>query len=286
LTTNGGEPIGRVAVLSTGTVDIHPEHAKAAGTPMVWWILTSNNWLTGRPVNVYVIEHRDGLVLFDTGQDRASVTDPDYYPPFPLRIGYKRLARFHLGEHDTLPERMQALGYSPGDVRKVVLSHLHQDHIGGLAFLQDAEIVVSAEEWKTLTKPLPESRGVLRKKIDLPGLRWNHFDFAPTNDPDAAPFTESYDLMGDGSLVLLRTPGHTPGSISMLVKREPNPLLLVGDLTFSCHIMEDGHVPGVGHKKQLRDSTDKVLTMKRRRPGLAVLAAHDPDAAGQLQQAT
>ena len=49
-------PITRVARFSTGTVDIHPEHAHRGRSPMYWWILTSRRWLTGRPINVYVIE--------------------------------------------------------------------------------------------------------------------------------------------------------------------------------------------------------------------------------------
>ena len=67
---------------------------------MYWWILTSRRWLTGRPINVYVIEHTDGVVLFDTGQDRASVTDPGYFPDGPVGLIYHRLARFEVSEHD------------------------------------------------------------------------------------------------------------------------------------------------------------------------------------------
>ena len=67
--------VTRIARFSTGTVDIHPQHAYRGHSPMYWWILTSRRWLAGRPINVYVIEHTDGVVLFDTGQDRASLTD-------------------------------------------------------------------------------------------------------------------------------------------------------------------------------------------------------------------
>jgi hypothetical protein len=64
-----------VSVISTGTVEIHPEHAFGTGKPLYWWLLTSRRWLPPRPINVYFIEHANGLLLFDTGQDRASVTD-------------------------------------------------------------------------------------------------------------------------------------------------------------------------------------------------------------------
>ena len=117
-----------------------------------------------------MIEHSEGLVLFDTGQDRASVTDPTYFPGGPVRFPYDRLARFHLTPQDTLPAQLASRSYRPEDVRLAVLSHLHEDHIGGLRYLPNAEIVVSDTEWDELHKPLPELRGLLRRHIELPGL--------------------------------------------------------------------------------------------------------------------
>ncbi len=60
-----------------------------------------------------------------------------------------------------------------------------------------------------------------------------------------APFTEASDRMGDGSLTLLPTPGHTAGSVSLLVRRAGRPpLLLVGDLTYGADILQRGQLPG------------------------------------------
>jgi hypothetical protein len=77
---NVTDPILRVSVVSTGQVQIRPDHLASTWRPTAWWLLASRRWTGPRPINAYVIEHRDGLVLFDTGQDRASVTDPDYFP--------------------------------------------------------------------------------------------------------------------------------------------------------------------------------------------------------------
>jgi N-acyl homoserine lactone hydrolase len=74
------DTVKAVSVISTGTVEIHPEHAAGTGKPHYWWLLTSRKWLPPRPINAYVIEHANGLLLFDTGQDRASVTDASYFP--------------------------------------------------------------------------------------------------------------------------------------------------------------------------------------------------------------
>jgi glyoxylase-like metal-dependent hydrolase (beta-lactamase superfamily II) len=238
-------------------------------------------------VNVYVIEHARGLVLFDLGQDRASVTDPgDYFPGQPIRFLYDRLARFQIGPQETLTAQLAARGYAPSEVRLAVMSHLHEDHIGGIRELPNAEFVVSGAEWATMEQPLPEPRGFLRRHIDLPGVRYRKVEFEPTADPALAPFGEAHDLMGDGSLVLLPTPGHTPGSMSLLARRASGaPLLMVGDLTYEAELFEAGRIPGVGDAAGLRKASAMVRELKVRHPGLAVLPAHDPGAAERLRVA-
>jgi glyoxylase-like metal-dependent hydrolase (beta-lactamase superfamily II) len=278
--------ITRIARFSTGTVDIHPQHAYRGRSPMYWWILTSRRWLTGRPINVYVIEHSNGIVLFDTGQDRASVTDPGYFPDGPTGLIYRRLARFHVSDDETLTAGLARLGYRPADVSTAVISHLHQDHIGGVREIPNAELLVSAEEWQSLHRPIAEPRGLLRDHINVPGLRWSPVELTALDDPSLAPFTTGRDLFGDGSLVLLPTPGHTRGSMSMLVRRpEAVPLLLAGDLTYDVHAFEGGRTGGVGSRRQLRKTRRKVLALRVNNPGMQVLAAHDPAAAGLLDAA-
>lgn len=115
---------------------------------------------------------------------------------------------------------------SPSTSITAVLSHLHQDHIGGLSQLHHADIVVSEQEWKTLQ--LPELRGFLRSHTDLPGLRWHRVRAEKLDDHDLAPCDAGHDVFADGSPVLLPTPGHTPGSMSLLVRRPHHaPLMLV-----------------------------------------------------------
>ncbi len=279
--------IARVSRFSTGTVDIHPQHAHRGRSPMYWWILTSRRWLEARPVNVYVIEHRDGVVLFDTGQDRASVTDPSYFPEGANGVLYRRLARFHISEDETLSAGLERLGYRTGDVTRAVVSHLHQDHIGGIAEIPGADLLVSDDEWRSLHRPMPEARGLLRSHVELPGAKWKPLSYEPLEDPTIRPFTRGHDLFDDGSLTILPTPGHTPGSMSMLVRRDDAPpLLLVGDLTYDVHAFERGVSGGVGSKRALLETRAKVMTVRANHPGLRILAAHDPAAADQLEAAT
>src|SRR5215469_16617677 len=279
----GDGPVRAVSVISTGTVQIRPEHPYGSRKPMYWWLLTSRQWTPPRPIHVYVIEHTSGLILFDTGQNRASVTDDHYFPGGLTGFLYDRLARFDIGEQDTLSAQLATLGYSLSDVSTAILSHLHQDHIGGLAELTGSDLLVSAAEWAELAKPGPEPRGFLRSHIQLPGLKWHQVSPEPTRDPALAPFTESLDVMGDGSLILLPTPGHTAGSVSLLVRRAGRPpLLLAGDLTYGAEILQRGQLPGVGNRRRLAESSHKVLALAGQQRGLVVLPAHDPSAAQRL----
>jgi N-acyl homoserine lactone hydrolase len=279
--------ITRVSRFSTGTVDIHPQHAYRGRSPMYWWILTSRRWLEGRPINVYVIEHSDGLVLFDTGQDRASVTDPSYFPDGANGLIYRRLARFHISQDETLTAGLERLGYRTSDVIRAVVSHLHQDHIGGIGEIPDADLLVSDDEWQSLHRPMAEARGLLGTHIEVPGAQWNAVSYEPFDDAALRPFTSGHDLFGDGSLVILPTPGHTTGSMSMLVRRSDGPpLLLVGDLTYDVHALECGISGGVGSNRALRETRAKVMALRANQPGMQILAAHDPAAAGLLEAAT
>jgi N-acyl homoserine lactone hydrolase len=100
-----------VSVISTGTARIHPEYSYGTRKPLYWWLLTSRKWTPLRPINVYVIEHASGLILFDTGQDRASVTrasvtDSTYFPDGFTGYIYDRLTRFDIGAgHPHRPAR-------------------------------------------------------------------------------------------------------------------------------------------------------------------------------------
>ncbi|HKN40623.1 MAG TPA: MBL fold metallo-hydrolase [Acidimicrobiia bacterium] len=281
--------VKRVDRFSTGTVDIHPQHAYRGRSPMYWWVLTSRRWLTERPINVYVIEHADGLVVFDSGQDRASVTDPRYFPGGAVGVVYDRLARFDIAETETFSAGIERLGYNTGDVSTAVISHLHQDHIGGVAEIPQAELLVAGDEWRSLHRPMAEARGLLRRHIELPGLRWSPVEFEPLQGRAAGslrPFTRGRDLFGDGSLVLLPTPGHTAGSVSLLVRRNDGPpLLLVGDLTYDIHAFERGVHSGVGSRRRLARTRRAVLALREANPGLRILAAHDPAAAQLLEAA-
>ena len=195
----------------------------------------------------------------------------------------RRLFRLHIGPEDALDRQLGALGFRAADVHTAVCSHLHFDHVGGIAHIPQAELLVSRDEWAQLSTPRPEKEWVLREHIELPAARWRPIDFTPTDDPLLAPFGVAHDVLGDGSMVLLPTPGHSPGSMSMLVRSTGGPpLLLVGDLAYELDALLNDRVPGIGEAVRLRDSFAKVRHLRQQQPDLVILPAHDTNAAEAL----
>lgn len=280
-------PVKRISVISTGTVRIRPQHVETNGTPLLWWLNTSRSWTLPRPINVYVIEHEQGLVLFDTGQDRRSVTDDDYFPSGVVGHNYCRLARFDIPEAGTLTEQLKDVGYDVADVRVAILSHLHQDHIGGLSELpKTTRVLASSAELASVHKRFAVVNGLMRDHILIPGIDWVPITPQPVRDASITPFTSAHDVMRDGSLLLLPTPGHTPGSMSLLLRSEGLPaMLFVGDLTYDADLLAADRVPGVGNRAGLHETTRLVNELTARHPGMPVLAAHDPAAAARLTAA-
>lgn len=281
-TDSEGSTIRAVHTLTTGHVEQHSEHRYGTSKPLMWWVLTSKSWIKA-PITAYAIEHRDGLVLFDTGVNPALVSDPDYISSPIGRYILKKVFRLHIDPEDALDKQLESAGLAAADVHKVVISHLHFDHIGGIAHVPQATLLVSMDEWRQLDEPNPERDWILREHIELPGAKWQPIEFEPTSDPLLAPFGVCYDCMGDGSMILLPTPGHTRGSMSLLVRSDGiPPLLFVGDLTYELEPLHKDQLPGIGNVEQLKDSFAKVRELEKSLPGLIVVPSHDPFAAGKL----
>ena len=213
------------------------------------------------PVNVFALRHPAGLCLFDAGQSADAVTAgyfPRWYPFF-------RLARFELGPDDEVGPQLDRLGLGAESPRWVVLSHLHTDHAGGLGSLRAQEVLVSRTEWQRAVGFPGRLRGYLPQywpQHVAPRL----VDF--TAEP-IGPFPASHDLAGDGSLVLVPTPGHTPGHMSLLVSAGRRRFLLAGDLCATADGLE---------------TAAPALAAYCRRHGIAVLATHDPLAHALIEE--
>ena len=211
-----------------------------------------------RPVNVFLLDHRDGLCLFDTGQT-VRAAEPGYHPRWHP---FMHLSRFELGRADQADVQLARMGVEPGDLRWIVLSHLHTDHMGGLADLVDGradlpEVLVSRVEWERAQGFGGQVRGYLPQHWPA-AARPRLVDFV---GPPAGPFFASFDLAGDGTLVLVPTPGHTPGHLALLARDGDRAYLCAGDMALSA--------------EGLATVTPQVAEHCRRE-GIAVLTTHDP----------
>lgn len=279
-------PIASVRVLHCGEAEQHWEHRYGSKLPQLWWVFFGRRW-TPLPLQCFLISHRDGPVLFDTGIDPAVQFDKSYIRQAIGRFLLARIFRLHLKVTDRIDHVLSAAGVSAKSIRKAVMSHLHFDHVGGIAQIPQAELLVSGREWSILSEPHPEKEWMLREHIDTPSADWRQISFVPSGDPLFADFEGVHDVMGDGSMILLPTPGHTPGSLSMLIRQDGwKPILLVADLTYEVAMLEADRVPGTGDPETLRASFAKVRRLRDQLPGLEIVASHDFGAKEAIARAT
>jgi len=162
----------------------------------------------------YLIRHGRQLMLWDAGLG-AELLDR----PVPYRAGSRSIVVLRR----TITSQLAVLGLRPRQVGIVALSHVHSDHIGQAAAFPHARLIIGRKDWQVLTAAKPAAG------LDPTRL-------APWIDGHAPKtlVTGDYDVFGDGSVVMLATPGHTPGHHSLLVRlRALGPVLLSGDLYHS-----------------------------------------------------
>jgi N-acyl homoserine lactone hydrolase len=176
------------------------------------------------PVNVFLVEHPDGLCLVDTGQ-RVAAAEPRYFPRW---YPFFRLSRFELDGRDEAASQIEAAGLDVRRIRWVALTHLHTDHIGGLAAFQGAEVLVARAEWNLAQGLGGRLRGYLKKEWPSTLVpRLVDFDGA-----SIGPFPRSHDIASDGRLLMVPLPGHTQGHAALLVRDGSASYLCAGDAAF------------------------------------------------------
>jgi glyoxylase-like metal-dependent hydrolase (beta-lactamase superfamily II) len=218
--TNGTETI-TVRRITTGVV-----RARRASRGALRYLI--DDWEDDvLPVNAYLVEHPAGTLLFDAGQS-ADAAVPGYFPRWHP---FLRLARFELEASEEAGAQVD-----PASVTWVLLSHLHTDHIGGLAPFRSAQVIVGATEWRRAVGV----RGRLRGYVPQHWPRGLTPTLVTPDGEPLGPFASSLDLAGDGTLLIVPTPGHTPGHLSLVVRGSEHTWLLAGDLVHTAGELETG----------------------------------------------
>ena len=195
----------------------------------------------------WLIQHGNQWVLWDTGVPQSALNDPKGWSTLPKLIVY------HLDK--TISGQLADIGLKIGDINYVVLSHTHGDHIGNVGLFRDSKIVMQRAEHRWIYSPDGTNDNVNQLKALARKLMGKPKDLELV-DGDT-------DLFGDGSVTLISTPGHTPGSQSMLVHlKKSGFIILSGDVVHSEENFEKDIVPSLNTDKAASiASMEKVRRM-------------------------
>ncbi|HTR15249.1 MAG TPA: MBL fold metallo-hydrolase [Roseiarcus sp.] len=266
----------RIHAIQTGRVRIKQSQmvGKGHGLQRRLAPLMDPEWSDWLPTYTHLIEHAEGLILVDTGASAGLKRLPRWHPYFRFAV------RFDIEPEQEAGPQLRALGIGPRDVKRVVLTHLHIDHDGGLSGFPWSEVWVAPGELRIASGFAGRLRGYLPE-------RWpKGFDPKPLA-LDAAPygsFPRSRRLTADGAVVAVATPGHTADHLSVVVEDGDAAAFIAGDASYSEETMLDRIVDGVSPDEVAASATlAAIRAFAAARPTI-YLPAHDPGAGLRLKE--
>jgi glyoxylase-like metal-dependent hydrolase (beta-lactamase superfamily II) len=216
-----------------------------------------------------LVRHPRGDVLIDTGLGKNIDAQVTTMPRL-----FQWVAAYH--RQRSAAEQMQAAGYDRRQLHAVLLTHAHWDHVSGLDELGETPVWVTAPEHRFIANGGALS-AVARSLRDV---RYQEYDFS---GGEYLGFPRSRDLYGDGSIVIVPAPGHTPGSVIVFLNLpDGRRYALVGDLCWQregilhreerpwlLRSLADGDAGGV------RENLVRMAALAARFPNLVLAPSHD-----------
>jgi N-acyl homoserine lactone hydrolase len=233
-------------------------------------IFTDDQWTDWLPTYAWAIEHSEGVIVVDTGQGSHLLEKSlSWHPYFRWEVA------FRIEREDEIGPQLRKLGIGTKDVKKVILTHLHLDHDGGLAHFPHSEVLVSTGELRAASGWAGRLRGYLPH-------RWpSWFDPKPLEfeAKPFGPFTRSRRLTEAGDLIAVPTPGHTADHISVLVQERDLSFFIAGDASYDDRLLLDG----VACDESLAANTLHRIGAFARSQPTVYLPAHDPGSCVRLK---
>lgn len=234
----------RVRLLDSGSLVIDQSHITwnvGSGTPVRF------------PVYSVLIEHPDGLFMFDSGYDLDLV---NAVLPFELP---------EQSPEQTVPSQLSKCGFEPKDVVAIINSHLHFDHCGGNKYLTDAVTYLHADELREARTPEPFERfGYADQSFDCSDAKFELLE----GDVEFA----------DG-IHLFYTPGHTVGHYSLLVELESGrPLLFMADVSYTAPAYANDQQAGFHYNPVAGVRSIRRVKRLAKEWGAEVIFSHDSEA--------
>lgn len=190
-------------------------------------ILAGESGRVRLPIPCYVIDHPDGIVLFDSGLHVETQRDP--LARLGALVAGLFTVEFQPGEE--IAARLAALDIDASAVRYLINSHLHFDHTGGNAQVPNARLLVQRREWEAGADADLSAR-----------LAFDRRDYALGHD--LRLLDGEHDLFGDGRVVCVPTYGHTPGHQSLRLRLDDGAtIVLAGDACYLRRTLEHLHLP-------------------------------------------
>ncbi len=190
------------------------------------------------PVGFFVVMHPKGNVLFDTGNNDKIITDPSYWGPFFKAVNPV------VTPDVAIDAQLGKIGLKPDDIKYVVVGHLHLDHGGNVGKFPNSTVVVQKDEIRNAFWPEPGTAGPYILGDIMP-LRSDSGQ-AMANKVKMAQLEGDMDIFGDGSVVVKRWVGHTPGSQMMIVRLpKTGTIILTSDNVYFRENVEKNILPNI-----------------------------------------
>jgi len=275
------------------TVRLHPLLCAEMKAPPGYWerppgpaaevrellLKRRSGWIT-LPIPAFLVEHPTaGAILIDTGLHGSVAHDPSASLG---KLGGRLLAP-RMTADQAVPVQIAARGVMPEDVAIVVMTHLHFDHASGISQFPEPTFVVARQEWDSASES-GLTHGYFPRQFDH-AFQWRTIDFERDQTVDSfATFARTVDLLGDGSIRLAFTPGHSAGHCSVLLRLAGREVLLTGDAAYAQKNIDNRSVPLVCPDEHLYlRSLDEIRRFTEQTPGALVICGHDPWAWPQLK---